>query len=40
MAKKQPVNKKLSPHHKDKDIDELLRIYGEDNVKIIYDSDR
>jgi hypothetical protein len=25
-------------HHKDKEIDELLRIYGEDRVKIVYDS--
>ena len=26
-------------HHKDSEIDELLRIYGEENVRIIYDSD-
>lgn len=26
------------PHHKDKEIDELLRVYGEENVTILYDS--
>src|SRR4030095_393790 len=37
MLKKQ--RERLRPHHKDPEIDELLRIYGEDRVKIVHDSD-
>jgi hypothetical protein len=29
---------KYRTHHPDKEIDALLRIYGEDNVKVVYDS--